>query len=397
MLQLAEFAKVKTSQIAKLVLVFLAFFLAAALFELIARLVLPKPENLAKLESSSLFLYENKPNSVFPYQSLNEFDNEIKINSYGFRDEEFRQEKPKDVFRIAVLGDSQEEALQVTLADTWQKVMARELSSALSIEAESYNFGVSGYGTDQEWLTLPEKVWQFLPDMVILAFSPNDVGDTYKNKLIRLVGDKIEVISRKERTGGNFLGRIARETYIYHLAVRASANNQLTKKMMGYIRSKIFGFAQEEKFFLSDAQLVQGPFEVIASQKSPPGEVLETWEVVKALIRDMKKQSDEHGAGFLVTINIPRAQVQPEDWQFLASTYKLDLGTSSPYEINEVIGKFAQEEGIDFYDPRLDAIKWKDERGDLHFLRDAHFNINGNLFMGTKVAEFILDKELVGR
>jgi len=42
-----------------------AVLAAIVFFELLARLTLPQPENLAKLKSSSLFLYENKPDAVF--------------------------------------------------------------------------------------------------------------------------------------------------------------------------------------------------------------------------------------------------------------------------------------------------------------------------------------------
>lgn len=95
-------------------------------------------------------MYENKPNSKFPYVRSGKFENLIQINSDGFRDEPFWIEKEPQVLRIAVLGDSQEEALQVPLDKTWQKVMAQKLSEALDGKVESYNFGVSGYGTDQE-------------------------------------------------------------------------------------------------------------------------------------------------------------------------------------------------------------------------------------------------------
>jgi len=186
----------------RLFLIAAAILIALLVFEGVANLAMPEPESLAKLKSSSNLLYENKPNGQFRYGNGEEFDNEIKINAYGFRDSEFYTEKPKDIFRIAVLGDSQEEALQVSLEDTWQKVMGQRMSEELGRPVETYNFGVSGYGTDQEWLTLREKVWQFSPDLVILAFSPNDVGDTYKNKLVRLANDKIELVAAKERAGG---------------------------------------------------------------------------------------------------------------------------------------------------------------------------------------------------
>lgn len=377
--------------------------LSALVFaEILQRIFLSEPENLAKLRSSSLFLYENKENAIFPHGGGREFANIIKINSWGFRDEEFVREKEAGVLRIAVLGDSQAEALQVEVGDTWQKVMARKLSEELSKKppaqrVESYNFGVSGYGTDQEWLTLREKVWDFGPDMVILAFSPNDVGDTYKNRLVEVRNGKLEVITAKERVGGNWLGRAVRETYSYHLIVKAASANEATKRLIDKVRVKILGFAKEERFFQSDAQLVQGPFEAIASQKNPPAEVDQTWQVVRALISDMQRQSDEYGVPFLITVNIPRAQVRESDWLAIRDLYKLDPSSSSPYVINEVIAQIAKDLKISFYDPREDATLWRRQKGDLHFEQDAHFNENGHLFMGTKVAEFILDNKLIAK
>lgn len=382
-------------KLTRLVLSLLAVAVAIGIFELSLRLLTPEPENLRKLKSSALFLFENKPNAVFPYGGGAEFENLIRINSDGFRDDQFSKEKDSETLRIAVLGDSQEEALQVDLPDTWQKITARILTEKLGKKVESYNFGFSGYGTDQEWLILREKVWQFRPDLVILAFSPNDVGDTYKNQLVELSNGQIRVKTAAERIGGNILGKLARETYTYHLIVKAASLNGLTKQIVEGIRVRILGFAPEERFFLSDAQLVEGPFEVIASQKNPPPEVLKTWKVIEALVFDMARQAQEHNAGFLVTVNIPRAQVDPAGWEEIRVLYELDPAASSPYEINEVMARICRKAGVTYYDLREEAIRWREQYGILHYVRDAHFNRNGHLFMGTKVAEYILDKNLL--
>ncbi len=369
--------------------------LALVVAEVGLRIFTPEPVNLAKLKSSSLFLFENKPNAVFGRNS-GEYNVDITINSSGFRDTEFSEDKPSGVFRMAVIGDSQTEASQVKLEDTWEKVMVRRLGEVTGKKIETYSFGVSGYGTDQEWLTLREKVWMFKPNLVVLAFSPNDVGDVYKNGLVKLNGNgEIEVTTEAQRAGGNFLGKAARETYLYHLFVQALSGSDFGKRVVNKVRVKILGFPKDDKFFLSDAQLVQGPFEVIASQKNPPKEVLNTWQVVKTLILDMKKQADGHGSGFMITICIPRAQVDIGDWDKLVEQYKIDAGNSSPHEINDVLVQFAQENEIPIYDMREDANAWKQENGILHFPLDGHFNVNGNKFMGTKMADFVADKKLL--
>lgn len=378
----------------KLFVALIASVFAILLFEAFLRITQPKPENLSKLESSSLFLYENNHGAEFTYKS-SEFNNPIKINSYGFRDIEFNKAKPKGVYRIAILGDSYEEALQVDLENTWQKIMAKKISQEVKKDVESYNFGISGYGTDQNWLTLREKVWQFSPDMIILAFSPNDVGDTYKNNLVRLENGNLKIINSKEREGGNIIGKFVRETYTYHIIIKASSSNKLGKQIVNSIRTKFLRFSKDGRFFLSDAQLIEGPFEVIASQINPPKEVQDTWKIIRALIIDMKMQAKEKDAEFLITINIPSTQVEDENWNNLKKQYNLDPSTSSPNVINDVIGKIAEENNILLYDPRIDASEWTKNEGAIYFKIDGHFNLSGHKFMGEKVADFILENYLI--
>jgi len=98
------------------------------------------------------------------------------INSYGFRDREYAFEKPPGVFRIAVLGDSYVEALQVGLEQTFPKLLEKRLK-----KAQVLSFGVSGYGTAQELLAYRRYARRFSPDLVILVFyAGNDISDNSK-------------------------------------------------------------------------------------------------------------------------------------------------------------------------------------------------------------------------
>jgi hypothetical protein len=103
----------------------------------------------------------------------------IKINSRGLRDREHALVKPQDVYRIAVLGDSYAEAMQVGLEETFWSLLPAKLARCgfrPDQRIEAINFGVSGYGTAQQLLTLRHRVWDYSPDLVLLAFFPgNDV------------------------------------------------------------------------------------------------------------------------------------------------------------------------------------------------------------------------------
>jgi hypothetical protein len=103
----------------------------------------------------------------------------VKINSQGLRDREHSKTKPPAAFRIAVLGDSYTQAIQVPIEQTFWAVMERELRGCPALkgrEPEAIDFGVDGYGTAQELITLRRDVWSYNPDAVVLAvFLGNDV------------------------------------------------------------------------------------------------------------------------------------------------------------------------------------------------------------------------------
>ena len=105
---------------------------------------------------------------------------QITINSGGFRGPEVTAAKALGIVRVAVVGDSFTEAMHVPYPQTFCAVMERELAQCKpgGLRSQVLDFGVSGYGTAQELLTLREQVWPYTPDLVILAFFPgNDVSD----------------------------------------------------------------------------------------------------------------------------------------------------------------------------------------------------------------------------
>lgn len=118
------------------------------------------------------------------------FDNEshqkvhIKTNELGFMGEEFTTEKPSSTFRIALIGDSFTEALQVNYIDTTAVRLEKALGEYLKTtstsynKVEVYNFGLGGTTTADQMLTYAHYVRQYKPNVLVLNFySGNDVGD----------------------------------------------------------------------------------------------------------------------------------------------------------------------------------------------------------------------------
>ena len=105
------------------------------------------------------------------YRHTKEGFSEGYINSHGFRDYERSYEKPKDTFRILVLGDSYVEALQVALQDSFTAILEKTLNeNSTSTKFEVLNLGQSGFGTADEYMRYLNFGVQYSPDLVLLAF-----------------------------------------------------------------------------------------------------------------------------------------------------------------------------------------------------------------------------------
>lgn len=115
----------------------------------------------------------------------------VQTNSDGMRDREHSIAKPAGAVRIAVLGDSYMEALNVPLEKTFTTFLEQRVSGcrpaslrpsgAAARQAEVLNFGVSGYGTTQELLTYRSQVIKYRPDIVVLAvYTSNDIFNNHR-------------------------------------------------------------------------------------------------------------------------------------------------------------------------------------------------------------------------
>jgi hypothetical protein len=113
----------------------------------------------------------------------------VKINSDGMRDREHRVEKAPGVFRVALLGNSYTDAFAVPLEQTYWKVAEEHIAGCLPpgyTSVEFLNFGVAGYGTAQEFITLQKYGWQYQPDAVLLAFLTSHDAWYNKRELVKM-------------------------------------------------------------------------------------------------------------------------------------------------------------------------------------------------------------------
>jgi lysophospholipase L1-like esterase len=98
------------------------------------------------------------------------------INSFGMRDEDFDINSLKNIYKIAVIGDSHAYSTNVeTVAETFPSQLEEFLNRDIGRDiVRVLNFGVPGYNTAQELEVLQAKAFMFEPRMVILQYCIND-------------------------------------------------------------------------------------------------------------------------------------------------------------------------------------------------------------------------------
>lgn len=94
----------------------------------------------------------------------------LSVNSSGMLDIERSQKKPSGVFRIAVIGDSFVESLQVDREHNFMHLLETRLNAdgRHPQKIEVLNFGVSSYNLGQVYLRLKTQVMAYEPDLVLL-------------------------------------------------------------------------------------------------------------------------------------------------------------------------------------------------------------------------------------
>jgi hypothetical protein len=271
----------------------------------------------------------------------------VRVNAQGMRDREHLIDKPAGTYRIAVLGDSYAEARQVEREQAFWALLPGELAACgfqPGKRIEVLNFGISGYGTAQEYLMLESTAMRYRPDLVLLQFTNgNDVRNNSfalepekDRPFFMLAGDGELRIDESFATSPGF-------------RARSSFTSEVTRKLTD--RSRLLQLARhvKEKPFFPKAQAAQGngmeqglETAVLAAPRDPLWE--DAWRVTEALIAKTADFTQRNGAR-LAVVTIPYAiQVHPD--AKLRAALQAKLGVADLFYPDQRIAALAKEGGM---------------------------------------------------
>jgi hypothetical protein len=342
-----------------------------------------------------------------------EGDAEVRINRDGLRDEEHPSTKPVGELRIAVLGDSCVEALQVPLEKTFPALLERELARCPAVSSgggrkiETLNFGVSGYGTAQELLTLRHRVWKYDPDLVLLAFySGNDVRNNWRP--LELDPARPYFIPRPD--GSLALDDSFQETEGYRFRQTAAA-----RLLYGaFDHSRLMQLGKQAK---SAADGWVGAWRASRVKERPAGPELGlddavyappadpewtgAWQATEAILRTARDEAAAHRTPFAVVSLTTGMQVHPDP--AVRRAFLKELGIETLSYPDERLAAFGRREGIPVLAlaPALRRVAER-ENAFLHGFAntapgEGHWNERGHAAAAAEMAAWVCDRLGGGR
>jgi len=237
----------------------------------------------------------------------------VRINRHGFRQGGREPAKPRGTFRVAVLGDSFIEAFQVPDEQTFCAQLERRLQGCSALagrRVEVLNFGVSGFGTAQELLMLRHYVWQYRPDLVLLAFFP---GNDLRNNSAELEPYKVRPFYRLQ--SGDL---VLDDRFLQH--------PDYLKAQSAWVRFKVAATDHLRTlqliYQLRDAWRQRavavpaggGPGVDLAALAEPRDEAWqEAWELTELLLVETAREAARHQARFVLLTVSSDVQVHRDD------------------------------------------------------------------------------------
>jgi hypothetical protein len=349
----------------------------------------------------------------------------VRTNSDGLRDQEHSLTKPQDTLRIAVLGDSYPEALSVSMEEAFWSVMEgklRECDAFAGKRIEVINFGVSGYGTAQELLTLREEVWKYSPDLLLLAVTTNNYITDNSRELKKIdipyfvYKDNHLTLDNSFKNSRAFLFRQSRITHLgrwlrdhSRLVQAAIQGHRGLKILLASWRARHSRGAQTQRppatetadpgqksdLFLRAEEL--GTDNLIYLE---PGNAVwnDAWRVTEGLIREMRDEVTAKGAKFVVVTlsNGPQVHPNPDSRE----NFKKWFGITDLFYPDNRIKSFCMREGIPVFTlaPELQEYAERNQtflHGFGKNLGNGHWNASGHRVAGELIAKKICEGQFL--
>jgi lysophospholipase L1-like esterase len=310
-----------------------------------------------------------------PHQSgiwrvRNEIAAPYAINKQGWNSnvDDYAVARTPGVMRVAVVGDSMVEALQVPHDRSIAERLATELSHA-GQPVEVYRFGISGAPLSQYLHMIEREVMRYRPDWIVVVLIHNDFDETFQFVQGRYASSflKLKVAD----------GKVVEE--VPPVPWRPGAADWVRRTAIGrytYYRWQVHIGAIRD-LFLGSAQAVTGRYEA----NIDVGAVLRQMPTVAAatdhVFGRMAAAAQKGGTRVLLAMDGVRGALYSDSpGQALA--------------LNQLSAELARKHGLEFIDLHpVFRAEWDAHHKPFEFISDGHWNEYGHAVAARAVARAI--------
>lgn len=336
--------------------------------------------------------------------NVGEHENYVRINSRGLRDREHDLKRPPDTLRIAVIGDSETEAVQVPLAQTYFSVLERELNCTLpggGPKIEVISFGVGGYGLGPQYLTVKEQIWKYDPQIVIIA-DPLDAlimrssrrlyfGDSFGAPFFVIHDGTLELDPQSAARRAAVAGPTPRQLWTADLMNQSrllSLANSARVRAANNLHQMTAGFQAKAE----EVSTLPVDFWRTYPYYGPANaDLKDAWTISESLILAIRDEVSRHNAEFwLFMLDMP-GQVDPDPLE--TANLRKRLGVDTLFRSEQLLGDFAAHQGIQHMALAPALTQYAVEHNlVLHGFQGmprntGHLNENGHRIVGQLIAK----------
>jgi hypothetical protein len=333
----------------------------------------------------------------------------IKINSAGLRDREHSPVKPPGTLRIAVLGDSFAEALQVPMEAAFWAIAERKLQGCEAMggrRVEMINFGVSGFSTARELITLRRRVWQYSPDIVVLLVTTsNDVRDNSRRLSLRygnqplpyfVYRDGALVLDDSLLRGRNESPKFRLQQSFLGGSLDGLRNHVRLMGLLDKAREALENYKQKRRENPTAVGYEPGlDTEVYRAPVDPDWS--EAWRVTEGLMMLMRDEVRAHGAKFLLVTGGSSIQDYPDGE--VRRRFMQSVGTDDLFYPDHRIKVLGEREGIEVLNLAPTLQEYADRNKTFLHGTDGfgHWNVLGHHLAGDLIAERLCETTAASR
>ncbi len=340
----------------RLVLVFMGFAIALTASEIALRIIIPDYLAYAGIERNFFCEFDPElgwsPLPDLTAQHLqNGFSTFVHQNQYGLRGSDSDTKKRTNSNRrILVLGDSYVWGYGVNQSEIFSNPEIHKSS------LEFLNFGVSGYGTDQEYLFYLRDGLEFDVDEVVLAFTLyNDVISNLEEKKYGYLKPYFSIVEGE---------LILHQDHIHDRLGRNAVNQIRFHSRLVNTLERSYRTYRDSQKYSSDKNDVSVARKRVFKEQELSERDREGIEITIKMIVALQERVEQQGASFSV-IFIP---------------YK-------PHVLNQVernhplvehLSSGLVKHNIDYFEPYFLFLKQEEEGRKLFNMFDNHFSASGH-------------------